>query len=540
MGAAEEIARCVDRIESGLAELADLLAEPSTVAFHEVAADFERLEQAVTGKTYVDAAFVHIAETADAGRRVGSTRVVDYLTKKLGLSRSEAWSRINQARSLFTPPEPPEPLQPGPEDSAGDRAVREKAEREAAERARREREAQERMREKLRRQKAAAERIRIIEQELEKLSRHAVPGRNVIYSEALDQSEHRSPEDLRAWVRERVRKANVAGRRPDGTRDPFAATRKRRLRFSQPDAAGGVHFSGYLPADCAAKLKAAVDPAKRRGHLASVPPEEDNRTLDQRRADQLDHILSGYLAGEGAKPRGVGSIVVSLTVDDLENMHPDSRLPTNTGDLLNPFELLRLGAAGTDFLCLQDTNAAVPLALARAKRTATLEQRIALLATELVCSHPGCDRPESDCDVHHIRSWLRGGHTDIENLTLRCPRHHGNNNDARDGSGGMGHAERDPVTGRVGHRWAGADHVEVNDTVAHGHSAAAKLRGRGRPGAAAGDGGTGGPSGSPSGDPSEDLSADPSGGPPGGPPADLSGSPPGSSSPQPGLFKYPA
>lgn len=509
MGAAEDIARCVDQIETGLAGLAEHLADPSAVAFDEVREHFERLEQVVAGKSYLDAAFVFIAQEADAGRRVGSTKVVDYLTKKLGLSTAEAWSRVNQARSLFTPPEPPkpEPVEELGAESEADRAARE---RETDERACREREAQERMREKLRKERATAERLKLIERELEQLSLHAVPGRHVIYEQALEESTRRSPEDLRAWVRERVRKANAAGRRPDGARDLFAALRKRKIRFSRPDADGGVAFSGYLPADSAAKLKVALDPARKPGHLASVPPEEDKRTLDQRRADQLDHILTGYLSGEGARPRGIGSIVVSTTVDDLDSLSPDSRFPTNTGDQLNPLELLRLGAAGTDYLCLFDKDAVVPLAMGRARRTATLEQRIAMLAAELVCTNPGCDRPETDCDAHHLVSWAQGGRTDIENLTLICRKHHGNNNDARDGSGGMGHAERDPVTGRVGHRAAGADHVEVNDTVAQQRSAADKLRRRGRPGEPPGDhpgGLPGEPSARPSG-PSSDPPPD--------------------------------
>jgi hypothetical protein len=28
------------------------------------------------------------------------------------------------------------------------------------------------------------------------------------------------------------------------------------------------------------------------------------------------------------------------------------------------------------------------------------------------------------CDAHHLRSWLQGGPTELENLTLLCARHH--------------------------------------------------------------------------------------------------------------------
>lgn len=37
---------------------------------------------------------------------------------------------------------------------------------------------------------------------------------------------------------------------------------------------------------------------------------------------------------------------------------------------------------------------------------------------------PGCDRPASFCDGHHVRHWVDGGPTDLTNLLLLCRRHH--------------------------------------------------------------------------------------------------------------------
>lgn len=40
--------------------------------------------------------------------------------------------------------------------------------------------------------------------------------------------------------------------------------------------------------------------------------------------------------------------------------------------------------------------------------------------------------------AHQIEAWSYGGLADIENLTLICPPHHSDNNDAKNGAGGMG------------------------------------------------------------------------------------------------------
>jgi len=43
-----------------------------------------------------------------------------------------------------------------------------------------------------------------------------------------------------------------------------------------------------------------------------------------------------------------------------------------------------------------------PLDVGREKRCATLAQRRAVAVRDGGCAHPGCDRPPSSCEVHHI------------------------------------------------------------------------------------------------------------------------------------------
>jgi len=39
------------------------------------------------------------------------------------------------------------------------------------------------------------------------------------------------------------------------------------------------------------------------------------------------------------------------------------------------------------------------------------------------CAFPGCDRPHRWCHSHHIRHWVDGGATELNNLVLPCVQH---------------------------------------------------------------------------------------------------------------------
>jgi hypothetical protein len=65
-----------------------------------------------------------------------------------------------------------------------------------------------------------------------------------------------------------------------------------------------------------------------------------------------------------------------------------------------------------------------PLEVGRTTRTVAPAQRNALVVRDGGCAFPGCDRPQSWCEAHHLRHWAHGGPTDLANLTLLCWAHH--------------------------------------------------------------------------------------------------------------------
>lgn len=472
MSTQQHTAALVAQIEAGITGLSELMADPGSVAFEEVADSFEELERVLNAKALIDAAFAWLADTSPAaGRRAGSSRGFDYLLQNLGLSKREAAARLRTGHNLFSrpdPPPPPEPEPDEPEETEEERRAREQAERERLEKERREQEEARR-----RAEEQSAEMLRIIDRELEHLNEHADPGRAELYNLALEQAGRRRPEDLRAWLRDKVTRANEAG-----MPDLLAAYRKRYLRVGEPDKDGGRRIDGYLPAADAAKLIAALAPGLRPGANLADPTGEDGRKLPQRAVDQLSVLLDRYLANQSAASRyGVGSVIFSVTAEDIEGLSVHSRFGTNTGDELNLVDILRLGAAQYDVVVLHDTDGQ-PLALGRGHRHASFFQRVALFAAQGVCACPDCTTAAIHGDAHHLRAWEHGGATDLANLTLVCRPHHTDNDDSRTGAGGKGHLDRCPMTGRVGRRAGPGQQLKFNTTHAQGRSAGARIRGR--------------------------------------------------------------
>jgi len=60
----------------------------------------------------------------------------------------------------------------------------------------------------------------------------------------------------------------------------------------------------------------------------------------------------------------------------------------------------------------------------QAERTIRGPKRRALIARDQPCQWPGCERPGSWCDGHHIVFWMVGGGDELENMVLLCSRHH--------------------------------------------------------------------------------------------------------------------
>ena len=64
------------------------------------------------------------------------------------------------------------------------------------------------------------------------------------------------------------------------------------------------------------------------------------------------------------------------------------------------------------------------LDVGRLSRLVTLAIWRALVARDRRCRFPGCRRPPLMCHAHHVRHWVDGGLTSLDNLLLLCGHHH--------------------------------------------------------------------------------------------------------------------
>ncbi|MEZ0066545.1 hypothetical protein ABIA32_002557 [Streptacidiphilus sp. MAP12-20] len=65
-----------------------------------------------------------------------------------------------------------------------------------------------------------------------------------------------------------------------------------------------------------------------------------------------------------------------------------------------------------------------PVSIGRATRTVPAHLRDAVIARDRHCVWPGCTRPPTWCEAHHLTHWADGGHTSLDNLALLCGEHH--------------------------------------------------------------------------------------------------------------------
>ncbi|WKD57997.1 HNH endonuclease [Corynebacterium capitovis DSM 44611] len=432
------IEHSVELIEQGLASLAETMSNPEELQLSGTRQSMERLQETLGYLAGIHASFAYLCQRDDAGSLVGATHPVEYLTQRLGVSRATAFEWLSRGQTLFGEPSAPREDKDDPDPAREQEAER----RRAAEKA-----AQSRARKAAKEKQASEEKHRIIRNALRALNEHSNPGYRAVYAEAMDAATRMNPEELRSYVDTLVRRANRNGRDLGGKVDPFAAFKKRTVVFGAEDGDGGSWMKLYVDRAHRALIEAALAGGDAPGsHLPGGAV--DMRTKRQRRFDHLLHILRSYSVDKARRQSGVGTVVVTLTLEDLLNADPPTVFPSNTGTPLTALDLAELGLAGDSFVLQLDSATGVPLSLGRA-RFASIEEKIALLALQSVCAWNGCTKPGIELEAHHLVSYLDGGMTSLDNLVLLCREHHRCNNDRRDGEGGKGYFTKDPVNGEV-------------------------------------------------------------------------------------------
>jgi hypothetical protein len=151
----------------------------------------------------------------------------------------------------------------------------------------------------------------------------------------------------------------------------------------------------------------------------------DRRTPGQLASDAMEQLLRlgadtdpRFLLGSGAP---MVKVIVTKTTLDARAGH--GRIEGHA-DAISIQNVERHRCAGTT-LGISFDHHGQPLDVGREYRLFTKRQRLALAVRDGGCMAPGCERPPSWCEAHHIEHWARDhGDTNTSNGILLCKHHH--------------------------------------------------------------------------------------------------------------------
>jgi hypothetical protein len=193
-------------------------------------------------------------------------------------------------------------------------------------------------------------------------------------------------------------------------------------------------LTGQLTPQLAATLEAIFarwaapgmcNPADENPCISGTPTQaqidSDDRTLAQRQHDALlavgrNVLASGVLGQHNGLPT---SIIIRTTLQDLESR---AGVGVSGGGTVVPIrDVIAMAAQANVFLAVFDKATGSALDLFRARRTASVAQRLMLIARDGGCTKPGCAVPAYGSQVHHAaRDWADDGLTNVDELGLAC------------------------------------------------------------------------------------------------------------------------
>ncbi len=100
----------------------------------------------------------------------------------------------------------------------------------------------------------------------------------------------------------------------------------------------------------------------------------------------------------------------------------DAALRGGTGRSALPLETVKRLACDGSLVRVVENARGEPLDVGRKMRTVSTAIRRALWARDRGCAFPGCTNTRF-VDAHHVRHWIDGGETSVENTLLLCSHH---------------------------------------------------------------------------------------------------------------------
>ncbi len=232
---------------------------------------------------------------------------------------------------------------------------------------------------------------------------------------------------------------------PDGVKPREDELRSARSLKIWQDAAGMVNLRGaFDPASGApiklaietlvgAELHAARDGRRRFGDgtttaQAGAPKLDgvlaEDRSIAQMNADALADIARLSLSSSDAPP-ALRAVTVIARVDSEALVSGLGHATIDGIEQPISIETARELAMSAGISPLYMAEGCERVQLGRSRRLFNSAQKVVLIARDGGCAWPGCQRPPSHTQAHHLAWWKRDeGPTDLENGIMLCAHHH--------------------------------------------------------------------------------------------------------------------
>ena len=171
---------------------------------------------------------------------------------------------------------------------------------------------------------------------------------------------------------------------------------------------GWVSFKGFFDSAGAAAVRKALEPLARRAG------KDDKRERDRRLADALVQLATG---GKPAQLQVTASIETLMGLAGAPAAEMEFSLP------ISATTVERMACDCSVVRVLLGADSAV-IDVGRSTPKVSPSMKRALKARDGHCRWPGCDRPASWSDAHHLFHWIKGGAAALDNLVLLCYHHH--------------------------------------------------------------------------------------------------------------------
>ena len=171
---------------------------------------------------------------------------------------------------------------------------------------------------------------------------------------------------------------------------------------------GHLLINGVLDPVSGAAVRSVLEP------LAQKSGAHDDRNLGRRMADAL---YEGLTAVKSAHLQVTASLETLKDLAGAPGGEMEFSMP------LSSATVQRVACDSSVGRILLNQESLV-IDVGRSRRVVDGALRKALALRDKNCQWPGCERPASWCDGHHLVHWIDGGETNLDNCVLLCRRHH--------------------------------------------------------------------------------------------------------------------